>query len=84
MLALIFTRAARPIAIGSSRAWLTLAGITIRPRATSSRTASRPSPSRSATRSIAGEMVPLRARSICVISAPFAGMSRIRFVGWWS
>ena len=41
MFALIFTRAFRPIAIGSSAAWWTLAGMIIRPRATSSRTSSR-------------------------------------------
>ncbi len=40
MFALIFTRALTPIAIGSSAAWCTLAGMTIRPRATSSRISS--------------------------------------------
>ena len=38
MLALIFVRKLRPIAIGSSSAWLMLAGMMARPRATSSRT----------------------------------------------
>ena len=38
MLALIFTRKLRPIAIGSSSGWLTLHGMIARPRATSSRT----------------------------------------------
>ena len=38
MLALIFTRKFRPMIIGSSSGWLTLAGMMARPRATSSRT----------------------------------------------
>jgi hypothetical protein len=38
MLALIFTRKLRPIAIGSSSGWLMLAGRIARPRAISSRT----------------------------------------------
>ena len=38
MLALIFTRKLRPMAIGSDSGWLTLAGMMARPRATSSRT----------------------------------------------
>ena len=38
MLALIFTRKLRPMIIGSSSAWLMLAGMMARPRATSSRT----------------------------------------------
>ena len=40
MLALIFTRKLRPMIIGSSSAWLMLAGMMARPRATSSRTSS--------------------------------------------
>ncbi len=66
MLALILTRALSPIAIGSSAAWCRLAGITIRPRATSSRTVSGPSCSRSATRAISGVTMPSRAARICV------------------
>ena len=40
MLALIFTANALPMIIGSLSGWLWLAGITARPRATSSRTSS--------------------------------------------
>ena len=40
MLALILQRLATPIAIGSSSGWLMLAGMIMRPRATSSRTSS--------------------------------------------
>ena len=47
MLALIFTRKLRPMAIGSASGWLTLLGMMARPRATSSRTKSGASPSRS-------------------------------------
>ena len=47
MLALIFTRKLRPMIIGSSSRWLMLAGMIARPRATSSRTNSAGSPSRS-------------------------------------
>ena len=38
MLALIFTRKLRPMIIGSNSAWLMLAGMMARPRATSERT----------------------------------------------
>ncbi len=38
MLAFTFTRKFRPMIIGSSSGWLTLAGMMARPRATSSRT----------------------------------------------
>ena len=61
MLALILTRKRRPIAIGSSSGWLTLAGMIARPRATSARTISASSPSRSATNSISGVTSPRRA-----------------------
>ncbi len=44
-----------------------LAGIIIRPRATSDRTSSGPKPSRRATCSISLEIVPCRAISICVM-----------------
>src|SRR5881396_2665347 len=55
-----------------------------RPRATSSRTSSSGSSSRSATRCIWGVMVPWRARYCWVtqsIPTPFAGADRIRFKG---
>ena len=55
MFALILTPATVPIPIGSSRpGWFTLAGMISRPRATSARTTSASSASRSATRRIAG------------------------------
>ena len=69
MLALTLVLEARPIAIGSSwypRCTL-LAGIIIRPEATSSRICSAVRcGSRSATRSISGVIVPQRANSSCV------------------
>ena len=62
--------------------WRTLAGITRRPRATSSRDELRASrPRARATRRISGVMMPLRAASSCVIALPSAGMTRIRFEG---
>ena len=61
MLALIFTRKLRPMIIGSSSRWLMLAGMMARPRATSLRTKSAGSPSRSAMNSISGVISPLRA-----------------------
>ena len=61
MLALIFTRKLRPMIIGSVSGWLTFAGMIARPRATSSRTNSAGSPSRSAMNSISGVIVPRRA-----------------------
>jgi hypothetical protein len=61
MLALIFTLKARPMIIGSSSGWLTLAGMMARPRATSARTNSGSIPSRSATNSISGVISPRRA-----------------------
>ena len=61
MLALILTRKRRPMTIGSVSGWLTLAGSTARPAATSSRTNSAATPSRSATNSISGVIWPRRA-----------------------
>ncbi len=61
MLALILTRKLRPMMVGSSSRWLTLAGITARPRATSSRTYWGARPSRIATNSISGVISPRRA-----------------------
>ena len=61
MFALIFTRKLRPMIIGSSSRWLMFAGMMARPRATSSRTNSAGSPSRTATNSISGVISPLRA-----------------------
>src|SRR3989442_321119 len=86
MLALILTLATWPIAIGSSRLarWPTLAGMTRRPAATSSRMTSGGRASRSATRRIALVMWPDRAKCICVttfIQTPFAGITRSRFKG---
>jgi len=96
MFALIFTRAFSPIAIGSRAAWWTLAGRIIRPRATSPRISSAGRNSRSAKRSISGEMTPARASRSCVrqsawdgnavrlgMSPPYAGVSQVRFGGWW-
>ena len=65
-LALIFVRPARPMHVGSSShcRWTRLAGITMRPAATSSRTCSALRwSSRSATRTISGVMLPSRACS---------------------
>ena len=61
MLALIFTRKLRPMIIGSVSGWLMFAGMIARPRATSSRTNSGSTPSRSATNSISGVIMPRRA-----------------------
>src|SRR5579885_2032257 len=52
MLALILQHEATPMAIGSRLVWLTLAGMIMRPRATSDRTSSGDSFSRRATYSI--------------------------------
>ena len=57
MLALIFTRKLRPMIIGSSSGWLMLAGMIARPRATSSRTNSGATLSRSATKRISSVMI---------------------------
>src|SRR5215208_3044053 len=88
MFALILTRATLPMAIGSRRParWRTLAGITRRPRATSSRIVVAGTSSRAATSSMAGVTSPMRARRICVtqsliVSTPYAGTNRIRFNG---
>ena len=69
MLALIFVRAAMPMPIGWSpfAKWTLLAGMTIRPRATSSRTSSGSSCSSRATASISAVTRPARACSIWVI-----------------
>ncbi len=61
MLALTFTRKARPMAMGSDSGWLTLAGMMARPAATSSRTVEESICSRSATNSISGVISPRRA-----------------------
>ena len=61
MLAFTFTRKARPIAIGSDSGWLTFDGMIARPAATSSRTSSASTPSRTATKPISGVIVPWRA-----------------------
>jgi len=58
MLALIFTRNRRPMAMGSDSGWLTLAGMIALPWATSSRTNSVVTPSRRATNSISGVISP--------------------------
>src|SRR5690606_1815021 len=69
MFALILQHAAIPIPIGSSRypRWTRLAGITMRPAATSARISSASSPSRCATHSISGVIFPARASSNWVI-----------------
>jgi hypothetical protein len=61
MLALTFTRNSRPMIIGSASGWFTLAGMTARPRATSARTCSAGTPSRTAMNSISGVICPRRA-----------------------
>jgi hypothetical protein len=61
MLALTLVRKRLPIAIGSDSGWLTLLGRIARPVATSSRTTSGSTPSRTATNSISGVIVPRRA-----------------------
>ena len=62
MLALTFTANALPMIIGSVSGWLWLAGITARPRATSSRTSSAGTPSRAAMNAISAVISPARAR----------------------
>src|SRR5215470_18218171 len=66
MFALILHLTAMPMAIGSSSGWFTLAGMIIRPRATSLRTSSAGIPSRRATCSISSVRTPCRAKCICV------------------
>ncbi len=61
MLALILTRKFRPMIMGSLSGWFMLAGIIARPRATSPRTYSGSTFSRSATNSISGVTLPFRA-----------------------
>ena len=76
MFAFTLVLLARPMHIGSSLwfKWFTLAGITMRPAATSSRTCSGlRCGSRSATRCICGVTTPMRAFSSCVIALKPAG-----------
>src|SRR5437588_1291045 len=72
MLALILHFDATPMAIGSSffLTCSTLAGMTIRPRATSSRISSASRSSRWATKRISSVITPLRADSIWVMKKP--------------
>src|SRR5262249_30732118 len=69
MLALILHADATPMPIGSSRLvrWTLLAGITIRPRATSERISSGSRSSRCATKRISSVIWPWRAASNCVM-----------------
>src|SRR5438477_3842444 len=69
MFALILHLAAMPMAIGSSSGWFKLAGMIIRPQATSLRTSSAGTPSRRATCSISSVTAPCRAKCICVTFA---------------
>ena len=78
MLALIFTWKARPMIIGSSSGWLRLAGMIARPRATSLRTSSAGTPSRSATNSISSVISPRRANWSWVIAPDPRRTSRRR------
>jgi hypothetical protein len=61
MFALTLHDSAMPMPMGSSFVWLMLAGITRRPRATSSRTSSALTRSRSATKRISSVITPCRA-----------------------
>ena len=58
MLALTFTRKFRPMTMGSDSGWLTFEGRMARPLATSSRTSSGSTPSRTAANSISGVTAP--------------------------
>jgi hypothetical protein len=78
MFALIFTRKLRPMIIGSSSRWFTLAGMIARPRATSARTNSAGSPSRAATNSISGVTSPCRAWYSCVPTNPLRRRASIQ------
>ena len=62
MFALTLTANALPMIIGSLSGWLWLAGMTARPRATSSRTSSAGMPSRAAMNAISAVISPARAR----------------------
>ena len=62
MFAFTLTKNALPMIIGSLSGWLWLAGITARPRATSSRTNSAGTPSRAAMNAISAVISPARAR----------------------
>ena len=82
MLALIFVRAAIPMAIGS-RLFVRctrLAGITMRPRPTSERMSSSGRSSRCATNFISGVIWPLLACSNCVMKETPAGMMAVRLI----
>jgi hypothetical protein len=70
ILALILTRNALPMIIGSDSGWLTLLGMIARPAATSLRTSSTSQSSRSATNRISWVMTPSRAYRICVTVLP--------------
>ncbi len=70
MLALTLTRKASPMTIGSVSGWLRLAGMTARPAATSSRTFSAETPSRSAMNSISRVISPRRAQASWVSRCP--------------
>jgi hypothetical protein len=72
MFALILTRNFLPMIIGSDSGWLRLAGITARPRATSLRTSSTSTPSRTATNRISGVTMPALAQASWV-AAPSTG-----------
>lgn len=61
MFALIFTRNALPMIIGSDSGWLTLVGMIARPAATSQRTSSTSHCSRKATKRTSGVTIPRRA-----------------------
>src|SRR5271166_6630185 len=81
MLALILQRDSMPMAIGSSSGSLTLAGMIMRPAATSSRMSSGASCSRSATKTISSVSRPLRAKCICdMLVSPLRAASSRRFV----
>src|SRR2546429_4542333 len=73
MLALTFTRKARPMVMGSDSGWFTLAGTIDLPAATSARTVSGSTPSRMATNSISGVTWPLRADVSLVDRGPGLG-----------
>ncbi|OIQ82405.1 hypothetical protein GALL_358190 [mine drainage metagenome] len=72
MFALTFTAKALPMIIGSLSGWRWFAGMTARPRATSSRTSSTGRPSRAAAYAISGVTIPALAQTSCV-AAPSTG-----------
>ncbi len=71
MLAFTFTRNLLPMIIGSISGWLTFAGITARPAATSARTISGSMFSRIPMNSISGVISPRRAYASCVTACPW-------------